>query len=950
MSILIRSAAILALAVPAFAQTPARKTSTPSAAHAAAASASTPLPPDPAVRTGTLANGLRYYIRKNSRPEKRAELRLVVNAGSVLEDTTQLGLAHFIEHMAFNGTTHFRKNDLVQYLQSIGVRFGADLNAETGFDQTIYILPIPTDTARIVDKAFDILEDWAHGQLFDSTEVVNERGVVMEEWRMGRGAQDRMLHQLLPVLLAGSRYAGRLPIGTPESIQSATPSRLRAFYNTWYRPDLMAVIAVGDFDPDSIQAEIQKHFAHIRTPAHEKPRPRPVVPGNAKPLIGVASDKEATGSVVELLFKRPAQVERTTEDFRRDLMEALYFNMLNARFEEIAQKPSAPFLGAGASVGSFFARNEDAFSLGASVADTAVDAGLQALLTEAKRVDQFGFLQSELDRAKADVLRGYEQSYAERDKTLSANFVEEYITNFLQGDAIPSVAEQYDLAKEIVPRITLADVNAMASEWVTDSNRVLVAEMPQKAGVTPPSTANLLGVLNRAASIPVTAYTETLSGDALLPKAPTPGRIVSEHTDSVSGVTEWKLSNGARVLVKPTDFKADEVLFSAYSLGGTSLAPDSAAMSAEFASTIVQQSGLGEFSAVDLVKKLSGKAVSLAPAIGETTEGLSGNASPKDLETLMQLAYLEFTAPRLDTTVFHALSNQIKPFLANRGSSPDQVFADTVEVTMSQHNVRDRPLSTATWAEVSPQTAMNFFKDRFANAGDFTFVFVGNVKLDSLKPLAEKYLASLPNTGRVETWRDLGDGPPTGVVQRTVHMGSEPKANTVMVFTGPCTYDPAHRTALNAMLELFQIQLDRTLREQLGGTYSPSVGGSCSRAPRQEYGVEVTYSSSPANVEKLSSTVLALIDTLQTRGPSPEDVAKVEEQMLRAYEVNMKQNSYWMQVITGRDQAGEPFSGALGPFRDLMQNVTPAEIQEAAKLYFNTKNYARFYLLPATAP
>jgi len=402
------------------------------------------------------------------------------------------------------------------------------------------------------------------------------------------------------------------------------------------------------------------------------------------------------------------------------------------------------------------------------------------------------------------------------------------------------------------------------------------------------------------------------------------------------------------VLVKPTDFKADEVLFNAYSPGGASLAPDSSVMSAEFASTIVQQSGLGEFSAVDLVKKLSGKAVSLAPVIGETTEGLSGRASPKDLETLLQLAYLDFTAPRLDTTVFRALSNQIKPFLANRGSSPDQVFADTVQVTMSQHSVRDQPLTAGTWAKVSPQTAMAFYKDRFANAGDFTFAFVGNVKLDSLKPLVERYLASLPNTGRVENWRDVGDEPPKGVVERTVRMGTEPKANTVILFTGPCTYDPAHRTAVNAMVELFQIQLDRTLREQLGGTYSPSVSGGCSRTPRQEYAIEVTYSSAPGNVDKLASTVFALIDTLQTKGPSADDVAKVKEQMLREYEVNIKQNAYWMQFIASRDQAGEPLAGALQPFKDLMQAVTPAEIQEAAKQYFNTKNYAKFLLLPAT--
>jgi zinc protease len=547
----------------------------------------------------------------------------------------------------------------------------------------------------------------------------------------------------------------------------------------------MAVIAVGDFDPDSIQAEIQKHFAQIRNPAHERPRPRPAVPGNAKPLIGVASDKEATGSLVELVFKRPAQVERTVADFRRGLMESLYFDMLNDRFQEIAQKPNATFLNAGASVGNFFARGEDAFTLGASVADTGVDAGLQALLTEAKRADKYGFLESEFNRAKIGMLRGFEAANAERDKTESGAYVGQYIDNFLTGEAIPSIGTQYELARRMLPNISLHDVNAMASEWVTDSNRVLVAEMPQKPGVKVPSTGELLAIMNRAATAPVSAYTETLSSDALIANLPPAGSIVARHTDSASGVTEWKLSNGARVLIKPTDFKADEVLFSAYAPGGTSLAPDSDVMSAGFASTIVQQSGLGEFNSVDLAKKLRGKVVSIAPSITETNEGLAGSASPKDLETLLQLAHLEFTSPRLDTAAFKALSNQIGPFLANRGSSPDQVFSDTVQVTMSQHSKREPALTPASWAQVSPETALHFFRDRFADAGAFTFVFVGNVNLESLAPLVERYLASLPSNGHAEAWRNMESGPPKGVVERTVRMGTEPKATTVILFTGP---------------------------------------------------------------------------------------------------------------------------------------------------------------------
>jgi len=915
-------------------------------APARAGSLAAPLPVDPKVRIGTLPNGIRYYIRQNQKPEKRAELRLVVNAGSILETDDQLGLAHFVEHTAFNGTTHFAKNDLVKYLQSIGVRFGADLNASTDFDETVYILPIPTDTARIIDQAFTILEDWAHGQVFDSTEVVNERGVVREEWRLGKGAGDRMLHQWLPIALRGSKYAERLPIGNEQSIMTATPSRLRSFYKTWYRPDLQAVIAVGDFDPAQIEAEIRKHFASIPKPINAPKRPVATVPANKEPLIAIASDKEATGSDVDLMFKLPVEKTRTVGDYRRDLTERLYLAMLNNRLEEISQKPDAPFLGADASRGSFVGRTTDAFTLSANVKDGGIERGLEALLTEARRVDEFGFLQSELDRAKENMLRGYERAYAERDKTQSAAFVQEYIGNYLTGEPIPGIAYEYKLAQDLVPTIKLADVNKLASGWITDSNRVIIAQSPQKDGVQIPTRAELLAVFDRAAREHVTAYTENVSGAALLDREPTPGKIVSSRAVPSVGVAVWTLSNGARVLVKPTDFKADEVLFGASSPGGTSLAADSAFMSAALASQIASLSGLGNFSLVDLGKKLAGKVASVTPAIATTSEGLNGRASPKDLETLFQLVYLSFTAPRLDTSAYKAFENQVAPFLANRSSDPDQVFSDTVSWTMSQHNFRARPLSPATFAEVKPESALAFYRNRFADASDFTFAIVGNVDTVALKPLVERYLASLPALHRTETFRDNGGSPPTGVVDKVVHKGVEPKANTVIEFTGACRYAPETRFAMRALVELFQIKLNETLREQLGGAYSPSVGGSCARTPRQEYSLIVQFNSSPENVDKLSKSVFALIDSLKANGPSAADVTKVKEQLTRSREVEVKQNGYWLVNLLGRDQAGEDIGGLLDTYDAMVKNLTGAQIQQAAATYFNEGNYARFVLLP----
>lgn len=588
------------------------------AAKPAASTAPIPLtatlPVDPKIKIGTLPNGIRYYIRKNAKPEKRAELRLVVNAGSVLENDNQLGLAHFVEHTAFNGTTHFAKNDLVKYLQSIGVRFGADLNAYTGFDETVYILPVPTDTARIVDQAFTILEDWAHGQTFDSAQVTDERGVVREEWRLGKGAGDRMLHQWLPIALKGSMYAERLPIGNEQSIMSATPERLKSFYKNWYRPDLQAVIAVGDFDPATIEALIKKHFSGIPKAAANAPkRTLATVPSNKEPLIAISHDKEATGSDVELMFKLPVEKTRTVGDYRRDLMERLYLGMLNTRLSEISQKPDAPFLGAGASKGAFIGRTTEAFTLGAGVKDGGIDRGLEALLIEAKRVDQFGFLQSELDRQKEGLVRGYERAYAERDKTQSAGFVQELINNYLTGEAIPGIEYEYKLVQQLVPTITLADVNKMASNWITDTNRVIIAQSPEKADVKIPTQAELLAVFQRANAVPVTAYTENLSNEALLADVRPAGTITSSRRIPSVNLTEWKLSNGARVLVKPTDFKSDEVLFGSYSPGGASLALDADFMSASMATQILGVGGLGQFNRIDLERSSPARLRAPAP-------------------------------------------------------------------------------------------------------------------------------------------------------------------------------------------------------------------------------------------------------------------------------------------------------------------------------------------------
>jgi zinc protease len=914
---------------------------------AQAPAATTPLPVDPKIKIGTLPNGIRYYIRQNARPEKRAELRLVVNAGSILEDNDQRGLAHFVEHTAFNGTTNFKKNDLISYLQSIGVRFGADLNAYTGFDETVYILPVPTDTARILDKAFDILEDWAHGQIFDSTEVVNERGVVLEEWRGNKGAGERMMQKWLPIAFKGSRYATRLPIGSDTIIRGAQPSVIRRFYRDWYRPDLMAVVAVGDFDPVKIEALIKQHFSSIPKSVNPRARIEATIPDNATPLVAITTDKEAQGSSVELDFKLAKPAMKTVGDYRRSLIQNLAISMFNNRFSEITQKPNAPFLGAGASVSGFFARNTNVFSVGASVKDGGILEGAEALLIETKRAQQYGFLESELSRAKTNLGRAYERAFAEREKTESGSLVNEYVSNYLTGEVIPGIEYEYQLVQQLLPGITVADVNAATKSWITDKNRVIIAMAPDKAGVTVPTEAQLLGVFQKAAMTTVAAYTENVSGEALIDPLPTPGRVVSESKRDDIGATIWTLSNGMKVIVKPTDFKADQILLNGSAEGGTSLAADADHRSAILSAQILSISGLGKLSAIDLQKKLAGKVA--AANVGFSPDGMStsisGTASPKDIETMFQLLNLRLTAPRLDLQRWEAFKQQVAPFFANRGTDPDEVFTDTVQVTRAQGHFRDRPWTSATFAEVDPNKALEFYRARVANLGKATIAIVGNVKLDELKPLVERYLASVP-TGSGETFRDVGITRPSGIVERTVKKGTEPKANTVWFFDGPAEYTPQNRFTMLALNELVQMRLNDVLREQLGGTYSPNAGGTINRIPKQEYTFSIQYGSSPDNVEKLARSVLQIIDSLQKAPPSQTEVDKVREQIARSREVQLRTNEYWVGNMVARDRAGEDIAGLGAPYDAFLKNLTAAQLQDAAKRYLDKSHYMKFVLLP----
>jgi zinc protease len=906
------------------------------------------LPVDPAVTVGTLPNGLRYYIRRNARPEKRAELRLVINAGSILEDADQLGLAHFVEHMAFNGTRHFKKQALVDYLEGIGMRFGADLNASTSFDETIYQLLVPTDSAHLLQQGFQILEDWAHGVTFDTAEVRKERGVVVEEWRLGQGASTRMMRQQMPILFRGSRYADRLPIGTKESLEGFDPAALTRFYRDWYRPDLMAVVAVGDFVPGAVERLIRTHFGRLRARPAKRPRPSYSIPERDSAAVAIATDPEATSSTVGLFLFRPRQLDLTVAGYRRSLVASLYAQMLNQRLDELAQRANPPFIGAGGGEGSLV-RGVDVFSLGAAVADSGMLRGLEAVLTEVERVDRHGFTAPELDRARQDLRRAYEQAHAERTKTESNRYAEEYVQHFLTRQPFPGIEAEFALVERLLPTITLPEVNQAADNWLARKDRVLTVNAPAKPSVLVPRPEELMALFDRVRNTAVAPYQEAVSAAPLVAADLAARAIVESTTDSVLGMTRLRLENGVQVILKPTTFKADEVLMASFSPGGNSLVADSLFTAAIFASQVVSLGGAGEFSAIDLQKKLSGKAVQVSPFIGAYQEGISGRGSPQDLETLFQLVYLYFTAPRPDPEAVTAFKTNAKATLANRGASPTVAFRDTIVVTMAQHHPRSRPLSSALIDSIDLERSFTVYRDRFADASDFTFVLVGAFSVDSIRPLIAKYLGNLPAIRRTEQWRDVGIRSPTGVVERTVHRGLEPRSQTELVFSGTFSFARPERFLLRSVADILEIKLREQLREELGGTYSVSVSAAANRIPREEYSVTVRFGSAPDRVGQLTDAIFAQIDSLTRFGASEKDLTKIREATIRGRETDLKENGFWLgQLVAAEQNGGDPH--AFLDQRDLLALLTTERIKAAASRYLDRKNYVKVTLLPEAKP
>ncbi len=903
-----------------------------------------PLPVDPAVTQGELENGLKYIIRKNTMPENRAELRLVVNAGSVLEDDTQLGLAHLVEHMAFNGTEHFEKQELIDYLELIGMEFGPSINAYTSFDETVYMLQVPTEDPEMVGTAFQILEDWAHLVSFDPEEIDKERGVVIEEWRLGRGAGARMQDKQFPIMFSDSRYAERLPIGDVEVLQSFPHEELTRFYNTWYRPDLMAVIAVGDFDVAEIEQLIQTHFSRLATPATPLDRPYYDVPDHDETYFAIASDVEAPNAQVGVLAMREIRDGSTVGGYRESLTESLVSGMMNSRLQELTQQADAPFVAAVTGTGQFV-RTKGAFQLLALVPEDGHERGLAAVLTEAERAARHGFTEGELGRQKLDLVRGLEQTFNDRENQQSRRFATEYIAHFLQGDAIPGIEFEYMAAQALMPTIDLALVNELARANLNQSNRIVLVNAVEKPGLATPSEEDLQQVLDGVTGQDIPPYVDTTLNEPLVPEAPEPGTIVDETSIPELEMTVWTLSNGVTVWLKPTDFKEDEIVMNATSPGGWSNSTLEEHQSAAMAAGLVQQGGVGAFSIIDLQKALAGKAVGVSPSIGQNTEGMSGSASPQDLETMLQLVWLYFTAPREDETAFQAFIAQGRAILENRGASPMAAFMDTISMTMAQGNPRSRPMTVDVLDELDLSVGVEFYEERFADASDFTFVFVGAIDLDVMRPLAEQYLGSLPTVDRMDGPVDLDIDPPVGRIEKTVRAGIEPQSQTRMVFTGPFAYTADNRVGVRATAQVLELRLRERMREDLGGTYSVNVIGGYEQIPEARYTVTIQFGSDPDRAEELRAVVFEELRALQAEGPSQEDVDKVIEAMRRSHETNLQSNPYWSFQLTSAKASGQDPRSLLESM-DRFDAVTRESIQEGAGTYMNEDRVVIVTLLP----
>jgi len=913
---------------------------------------SDPLPVDPNVKIGKLANGLTYYIRKNTKPEKKAELRLAVNAGSVLENNNQQGLAHFMEHMGFNGSKNFPKNDLVDFLQKTGVKFGADLNAYTSFDETVYILPIPTEDSAMLEKGFTILEDWAFNNLFDKNEIEKERGVVLEESRLSKGAEERMSRQYFPKLFNGSKYADRLPIGKDEILKSFNPETLKNFYRTWYRPALMAVVVVGDVDPAEAEKKIIAHFSGYKNPPNAPARPSIIpIPPRTKPEALVLTDEEATNTVLQIFnYIKPAKKIKTWADYRDNLLEEMISSLINERLNELTQKENPPFVFGYTGYQSFI-RGYKSFLSAALLGDASVPQAMDALMAETNRARQFGFLETELKRIKANMLNAAEQQFLEQNKTPSAQLVNAYTQHYLQGEPIPGAEHRYKFLQQILPGISLSEINARAANMPSPANAFALLQAPANKKEQLPAANDLLRTMMAASKKPVTPYQEKALAASLLDQAPAAGKIIAENKNEKLGTVDLTLSNGITITIKPTQLKNDEIKMDAWRWGGYHRFDLSEKENAQYAAQLVGEMGVKDMSPTDLEKFLSGKTVEVFPYINAHEEGIEGNCSVKDFETFLQLMYLYFTQPRRDEALFKSFITKNKSMLQFIKQNPQVWYQDTIiRILYENHPWAESGVpGPELFDKLNIDQLLSIYNKIYGNAYGLHYTFVGNIELEKARPLIEKYIASLPAVPAEISFKDHGVRMIQGVTEAVLKKGKEKQSMINLFFEGETEYNPEEKINLAALTEVLNIKLIEKLREDMSGIYGGGMQASIQKRPYVHYSVSARIPCGPENVDKLLTAFIDLIKNMQENGPDQKDLDKVKETWKKQYHVNLQSNDWWLNSLSNAWIDRENPENLLN-YEQRVDKIRPEDLQHAAIKFLTLNNMVKAVLYPESAP
>ncbi|MDR2056728.1 MAG: insulinase family protein [Dysgonamonadaceae bacterium] len=900
------------------------------------------LPIDPNIRYGKLDNGITYYIRHNELPKERADFYIAQNVGAVLEEDDQNGLAHFLEHMAFNGSTHFPGNLVISYLETIGVKFGQNLNAGTSYDQTVYnISDVPTIREGVLDSCLLILHDWSGSLLLEETEINKERGVIREEMRTYGGANQRLNEKILPEILPDNPYSKRNVIGTEEIIMNFKPETLHAFYKKWYRPDLQALIIIGDIDPEQIENKLKVLFADIPAPANPAERVYYPVADNTEPLVGIASDKEATHTRVTINFKHeklPKELRGTLAGLSMNYFNSIIYYVMRERINDLLQQADPPFLNANVSDGAFAnTATMDALSGTVYVKNKEIEGGLKTIVREIERVKRYGFTAAEYERAKTKLLMQYESAFKEKDKTRNSAYANKYVHHFTVGSYIPGIEMEYNLISSVASQIMVEMVNQYLAELIGDKNIVLTLTAPEKEDLLLPTKEDLIKWYSEAKNEDIQPLKEETSNEPLLKEIPVGGSIVSELQDSNFGTTVYHLSNGVKVAIKPTDFKDDEIIVRATSPGGSSHFPETEDVNIKIYSSVASLGGLGNFSQTELNKALAGKKVSLNPAMTLTYEGLSGSSGVKDFEILLQLIYLNFTAPRTDEEAYQSFIARVKSQLESIEANPEIAISDTIIKELYANQIREKRLKADDLARANYQTILTWRKDRYADASDFTFVFTGNIDPEKSKALIAQYLGALPSINRSEDYIAVNANLNPGVKKNSFSRKME-NIKSIVFNLYWTVLEPTlkNRIETDMLQQILDIVYTEKVREDEGGTYGVSVSSVISDYPKGQTPLQIYYETEPGKAENLNEIVRKEFQRIVEEGPRLEDFNKVKEFMLKKQQEQEQENAYWASTIVQYYRTGY---NAYNDYVKTLNEVTPADIQKTARSFADSNNF-----------